>query len=40
MKDINVQDLKEVQGGYFMLAPVAVYVWYEFGGGKEFIQSL
>jgi hypothetical protein len=40
MKDINARDLTEVQGGYFVLAPVAIYVWYEFGGGKEFIKNL
>ena len=39
MKSLNMNEIKAVSGGWVML-PVVAYVWYEYGGGKEFIESL
>ena len=39
MKELNNVEVKDVNGGYLVLPLVAVYVWYEYGGGKEMMQQ-
>lgn len=40
MKIINESEVKAISGGALWLIPVGVYIWYEYGGGKEAIESL
>ena len=41
MKALNKIEAQEVNGGYaIFVAAAAAYVWYEYYGGKEVINSL
>ena len=41
MKDLNNSEVQAVNGGYAVLgAAAAAYIWYEYCGGKEVINSL
>lgn len=40
MRNIHAQEIKNVHGGALWMVPVGVYIWYEFGGGKEAIANL
>ncbi|GAA0668879.1 MULTISPECIES: hypothetical protein [Rheinheimera] len=40
MTTLSVEDLNAVNGAALWMIPVGVALWYEFGGGKEFIHNL
>ncbi len=41
MKQLDRANLEEVKGGYAALGvAVGAYIWYEYCGGKEVINSL
>ena len=39
MSELNSVEMKDVNGGFYFIPVVAVYVWYEYGGGKEMMQQ-